>query len=511
MKIFNKQIVRTRFAPSPTGYLHIGSARTALFNYLFARKNRGVFILRIEDTDKERSKPEFEKDIIESLKWLGIEWEEFYKQSERIKIYKKYLEKLLKEKKAYHCFCEPEELEAKKQEQMSRGEPPHYNGKCANLSEEEVKKNLEKGKKSVIRLKMPAKKIEINDIVRGKIEFDAGLIGDIVIAKDIENPLYNFSVVIDDYEMKITHILRGDDLLSNTPKQIVLQEALDIPKPQYCHLPMILASDKTKLSKRHGAISVQEYKEQGYLPEAITNMIAFMGWNPDSNKEIYSMQELIKDFSLEKIQKSGAIFNVEKLDYLNGFYIRRKTIDRLTKLCLPYLVKAGLITPIFGEQERFQEFIECFEKEIIEKDFIVQNTKEKISFEYLKKIVHLYRERLKKLSEIPELTDFFFKEKLQYNKELLKWRGMENREVLKSLDRLIDILSKIEKTKWSQKNLENTLLKEAEKEKDKGYLLWPLRVAISGKEHSAGPFEIAAILGKEKTLNRLKEAKAIIS
>lgn len=473
MNLFSKKVIRTRFAPSPTGYLHIGSARTALFNYLFAKKNGGVFILRIEDTDKERSKPEFERDIIESLKWLGMEWQEFYRQSERINIYKKYLEKLLKEKKSYYCFCQPEELEAKKQEQLSRGEPPHYNGKCSNLSEKEVKENFKKGKRAVIRLKVPAKKIEINDIVRGKIEFDTGLIGDIVIAKDLENPLYNFTVVVDDYEMKISHIIRGDDLLSNTPKQIILQEALDIPRPEYCHLPMILAQDKTKLSKRHGTVSVLEYKQQGYLPEAIVNMIAFMGWNPGTNKEIYSIKELIKDFSLEKIQKSGAIFNIQKLNFINGYYIRKKSVRELAELCQPFLPPANL-------------------KEI-------------------EKIVAIYQERLKKLSEIAELTDFFFKEKLLYEKELLRWKKMGDREIFLSIDKLIDILSKIEDSRWTEKNLEKVLLKEAEKEKDRGYLLWPLRVALTGKEHSAGPFEISAILGKEKTLNRLKEAKAKIS
>lgn len=473
MKLFSNKKIRTRFAPSPTGLLHIGVARTALFNYLFAQKNNGVFVLRIEDTDKERSKPEFETDITNSLEWLGTKWDEFYKQSERKEIYKKYLEKLLKEKKSYFCFCSSEELEAQKQEQESRGAAPKYSGKCKNLSEKEVRENINQGKKAVIRLKVPEKKVIVNDLVRGKIEFDTGLIGDIVIAKDLETPLYNFSVVVDDFEMKITHIFRGEDILPNTPKQIIVQEALGIKTPKYGHLPMILAPDKSKLSKRHGAVSVTDYKNQGYLPEAILNMIAFLGWNPGTEKEIYSMKELIKDFSVEKIQKSGAVFNIQKLDYLNGYYVRKKSIKELAELCKPYLPEADI-------------------KEI-------------------EKIIPLYQERIKKLSEITELTDFLFKEKLQYDKELLRWKKMGDREVSDSIDKLLNILSKIEKRDWTQKNIENDLQEAARKESDRGILLWPLRVALTGKKQSAGPFEIAAVLGREKTIKRLEEAKEIFN
>ena len=467
--------IRTRFAPSPTGFLHIGSARTALFNYLFAQKNQGRFILRLEDTDVERSKPKFEKDIIENLKWLGIEWNEGpYKQSERGDIYAKYLEKLIKEGKAYYCFCSEEELEAKRQEKMSRGEPARYNGKCAKLSKKEVEKKLEEGKKFIIRFKVPAKKISFNDIVRGKIEFDAGLIGDISIAKDLSAPLYNFAVVVDDFEMEISHVIRGEDLLPNTPVQIILQEALGFPRPQYSHLPLIFGPDRTKLSKRHGAVSVAEYKKQGYLSETLINFLAFLGWNPGTEREIFSLSSLIKEFSMEKVQKGGAIFNIKRLDFLNGFYIRQKSLDRLTELCLPY-----------------------FEGKTVDKN-------------YLKRIIAIYQERLKKLSEIVELTDFFFKEKLDYDKKLLQWKEMNQRELSSSLEKLIEILSKIEPEDWTKENLERVLLLEAEKVGDRGYLLWPLRVALTGKEASAGPFEIAEILNKEKTLKRLKEAKNLL-
>jgi len=345
--------VRTRFAPSPTGLLHIGSARTCLFNFLFSRKHQGRFILRIEDTDKERSKPKYEKDIIDSLKWLGIEWDEGpdiggdygpYRQSKRLKIYAKYLKKLLSEKKAYLCFCSQEDLEARRQYLMSIGQAPIYNGKCAQLSEEEVKKNLAEGKKSVIRFRTPLKKIIFEDLVRGKIEFDTSLIGDFVIAKDLNSPLYNFACTVDDFEMKISHVIRGEDHISNTPKQILLQEALGFPTPKYAHLPLVLALDKTKLSKRHGAVALSDYIKMGYLPEALVNFLAFLGWNPGTEREIYSMASLIKEFSLERVKRGGAVFNIKRLDFLNGFYIRQKPIEELTRRCIPYLIEAGLIT-----------------------------------------------------------------------------------------------------------------------------------------------------------------------
>jgi nondiscriminating glutamyl-tRNA synthetase len=406
--------IRTRFAPSPTGNLHIGSARTALFNYLFAKQNKGKFILRIEYTDKERSKKEFEEDIVENLQWLGLEWDEEYRQSQRTKVYEKYLKKLLKEKRAYYCFCTKEELEDMKQEQMSRGEAPKYSGKCRNLSEKEIENNLKQGKNYIIRFKVEPKKIKFNDLIRQEVEFDTGLIGDIAIAKDEKTPLYNFSVVVDDNEMKISHVIRGEDLLPNTPKQILLQEALDFTRPEYAHLPLILGPDKSKMSKRHGATSIKEYAEQGYLAEAVINFLAFLGWNPGDEREIFSLASLKKEFSLEKIQKRGAIFNIKRLDYLNGFYIRRKPLEELTELCIPFLIKAGLITPVFKEDR----YPATFGGSFISSKFILEN-REEIDFEYIKKVVFISQERLKILSEIEELTDFFFKEELDYKKDLL--------------------------------------------------------------------------------------------
>ena len=492
--------VRTRIAPSPTGFLHIGLARTALFNYLFAKKYQGSFVLRIEDTDLERSSPEFEKDIIESLKWLGIEWSEGpdigglygpYRQKERLNIYAKYLEKLLAENKAYYCFCSEEELEAQRQYQMSIGETPRYTGKCANLDKELVQKYLAEGKPSVIRFRVIPKKLHFDDLIRGRVEFDTELMGDIVIAKNLETPLYNFAVVIDDFEMKISHVIRGEDHISNTPKQILMQEALGLSQPIYGHLPLVLGPDRTKLSKRHAAVSVSEYRKEGYLAESLINFMAFMGWNPGDEREIYSMNSLIKEFSIEKVQKSGAIFNIKRLDYLNGFYIRQKSIERLTELCLPYLREKGLIGYDYNPEE-------------------------------VKKIIAVHQERLKKLSEITELADFFFKDPssakgkeesksfFAYDKNLLKWGEMEEKEIKNSLEKSEKILSKIKSEDWNKENLQNALLPEAEKMGDRGKLLWPLRVALTGKTASAGPFDVADILGKEKTIKRIKEAKDLV-
>jgi glutamyl-tRNA synthetase len=532
--------LRVRFAPSPTGFLHIGSARTALFNYLFAKKHQGKVILRIEDTDIERSKKEFELDIIENLKWLGINWDEGpvivspkgetrefpisnfqfpknnnqkyignygpYRQSERRETYRKYLEKLLEENKAYYCFCQEEEIEAKKQEQISRGLPPHYNGKCAKLPPEEIEKKLAEKKSAVIRFKVPAGKISFVDMIRGKIEFDTGLFGDTIIAKNLNSPLYNFAAAVDDFEMEITHVIRGEDHLSNTPKQILLQEALGFTRPVYAHLPLILGPDKSKLSKRHGAMAVSEYKKLGYLPEALINFLAFLGWNPGTEREIYQLSSLIKDFSVEKIQKSGAVFNIKRLDYLNGFYIRQKSLEKLAELCSPYFIEKGLLKPIIVSEQ----YPPAYGGINISQIFEIAETKEKIDFNYLKKIIALYQERLKKISEITDFTDFFFKDRLDYPKELLFWKEASEEKTKQVFDKLLEVLLKINKTDWNKQNIENILMLETEKSGDRGALLWPLRAALTGKKASAGPFEIAEILGKEKTLKRIKEARELL-
>jgi nondiscriminating glutamyl-tRNA synthetase len=511
--------VRVRFAPSPTGPLHIGGARTALFNYLFARKYHGSFILRIEDTDLERSEKKFEEEIMESLKWLGIEWDEGpdvggdfgpYRQSERKEIYRKYLEKLLKEDKAYFCFCKKEELEAQRQYFLSIGEPPRYNGKCKSLSKEEVEKKLKEGEPFVVRFKVVPKKIVFEDLIRGEIEFDTSLIGDFVIAKGFDSFLYNFTCVVDDFEMKITHVIRGEDHLPNTPKQILLQEALEFKIPKYAHLPLILGADKSKLSKRHGAVSILDFKKLGYLPEALVNFIAFLGWSPKSEKQIFNLSSLVKEFSLERVQKSGAIFNIQKLDFLNNFYIRQKTSKELTELCLPFLIESGFLE-ITIKEEKNPPVIGA--TEILPK-FIVKETGEILEWEKLEKICLLFQERMKKLSEISNLADFFFKKELIFDKELLKWKNQTEEEVKKALFAVKDALCKIEEKNWTKEKILEVLMEKAQKFSieikrepgDRGYLFWPFRVALTGKEASPPPQEIAEILGKKETLKRIENA-----
>jgi len=473
--LFKKEKIRTRFAPSPTGPFHVGSIRTALFNFLFAKKFGGKFILRIEDTDLERSKPEYENEIMGGLKWLSIHWNEGpYRQSERLDIYAKYLKELLNNGDAFYCFHSKEFLE------KEAGLAHHCEFKKLPL--EDLGKRLKK-ESAIIRFKTPPDlEIAFIDLIRGEIRFNSDTLGgDFSLAKaespDKFLPLYNFAVVIDDFEMNITHVIRGEDHISNTPKQILIQQALKLPMPKYAHLPLILGSDKSKLSKRHGAVSVDEYREMGYLPEALINFIAFLGWNPGTDKEVFSLEELIREFDLNKVQKSGAIFNVEKLDWLDGCYLRQLSLDELTKRAVPFLERENLIDE--GHYD----------------------------FEYIKKILALEQPRLKKLGEIGERVSYFFKIP-EYKPELLVWRDMLFKDVFASLKVSLNTIFQISDVDFNQKNLEKILLKEAEraKNKDKGRLLWPLRVALTGLEASPGPFEILEILGKNESIKRIEAA-----
>ncbi|MFA5080687.1 MAG: glutamate--tRNA ligase [Candidatus Paceibacterota bacterium] len=505
--------IKTRFAPSPTGPIHIGSIRTALFNYLLSRKLGGLFVLRIEDTDKERSKAEWEHMLLKSMLWLGFNWDEGpvmtegqesmfdngnysiryigengpYRQSERTEIYKKYLQKMIDEGHAYYCFCTKEEVEAQKSYLMSIGESPVYKGNCRNITKEDAVERIKQGKKCVIRFKTPEQqKIVFEDMIKGKIEFDSETLGDFVIAKDLETPLYNFTCVVDDYEMEITHVIRGEDHVSNTPKQIIMFNALGVKPPIFAHIPLILGQGKKKLSKRDAETSLDEYYKEGYLPEAIINFVAFLGWNPGTEKEIYSMRELIEDFSIEKIQKSGAIFNPEKLDWINGLYIRKKSLKELAELCIPFLIEANLIKKHTAEAYLSTDIEEIIPEFKIEKS------------------VALYQERMKKLSEIAEFTDFIFKKEINYEKSLLKWKSMTEEEIISSLEKSMDLIKSI--NDFNKENIEKVFFKEAETMPNRGNLLWPFRVALTGKQSSAGPTEIAELLGKEKCLDRIELA-----
>ncbi len=499
----DKKNVRVRFAPSPTGLFHVGSARTALFNYLYAKKNKGKVILRIEDTDRERSVKEYEEDIMRSIEWLGLGWDEGpFRQSEREEIYKKYVMDLLESKKAYYCFCNKERLEEMRNEQREKKEPPRYDGKCFSLTKEKREEKINKGEQFTIRLKISEEDVvEFDDLIRGPVKFNARDIGgDFVIAKGDFSVLYNFACVIDDYEMQITHVIRGEDHISNTPKQILIQKALDFPSSEFAHIALTLGTDKSKLSKRHGAVSISEYREKGYLPEALVNFIALLGWHPGGENEIYGLGELIEKFSLSDCQKSGAVFDIKKLDYMNGCYIRKMSTEDLAVRCIPYLADAGFIKVGFKENR----YPPAYGGVRPEANYYTTDEGE-IHFPKIVQIVSLYQERIKFLSEVKDLLDYFFKDELEFEKELLFWKDAGEGETEKNIDKCIEIVSSIEK--WEKVAIEEVFLHEANKEKDRGRLLWPLRVALTGKKASAGPFDVAWVLGPEKTLKRLKMAK----
>ncbi len=492
--------IRVRMAPSPTGSLHIGTARTTLFVWLFARSHGGTFILRIEDTDKERSKKEYEKNILDGLCWLGLDWDEGpdiggefgpYRQSERTTHYKKALQKLLKNDKAYYCFCSKETLEAQKQDVEARGEIWKYPGTCRSLSKDEVSANLKQKKPSVIRIRMPNKKVSFKDLIKGESTFDLSLFGDIVIAKGLDEPLYNFAVVVDDHEMKISHVIRGEDHYSNTPKQMVIYEALGWKPPLFAHLPLILGQDKSKLSKRHGATtSIDDYREQGYLPEAMINFIVLLGWHPSGDREIFSLNDLQQEFTLERIQKTGATFNPQKLDWLNNHYLREKPIQEVVEFLLPFLEKEKIL---FRKPE---SRLTRAEESFINKDG------EQFDRSYLQKAVAAAMEKSKSLSEIIEMSKMFFEEP-EYETNLLIWKEMSAKEVLDIMKKAEKALNLIAAGVFKQENIDVAL--SSLYTNDKGIVLWPMRAALSGGRVSPSPMVIAEILGKSKTMARIKK------
>ncbi len=447
--------------------------------------------MRIEDTNLERSKSEYEKDILESIKWLGLNWDEGveigghympYRQSERLELYADYIKKLLSNGDAFYCFHSKEFLDREYEEQIQNKKNPAHLCEFRKLPSVDAIKRLSK-ENAIVRFKTPIDiEISFNDLIRGEIRFNTNTLGgDFSLAKAISPgeflPLYNFAVVIDDYLMNISHVIRGEDHISNTPKQILIQQALAIPRPKYAHLPLILGSDKSKLSKRHGAVSIDDYREMGYLPQALVNFIALLGWNPGTNQEIFSLEELIKEFNLDKVGKSGAVFNIEKLDWLNGYYIRQLSLDELTEYIVPFLIKYKLI-----EKNNYDP-------------------------KYIKKILVLEQPRLKKLSEIGDRIIYFFRIP-KYDPNLLIWRDMLFKDIIISLKISRDALLKINDEDFILKNLESILLQEAAraKNKDRGRLLWPLRVALTGLETSPSPFEILEILGKKESLKRIEAA-----
>ena len=435
----NIQVV-TRFAPSPTGLLHIGNYRTAVFSYLFALQNKGKFILRIEDTDKARSKKEYEDNVIESLKWLNFKYDKFFRQSERSLIYSKYIEKLIKENKAY-------------------------------ISKEEVKE--EGQREEVIRFRNPNKKVKFTDLIRGDIEFDTTDLGDFIIAKSITEPVFHLVVVVDDFEMGITHVIRGEDHISNTPRHILIQEAIGAPTPYYAHLPLVLSPDRTKLSKRKGALAITEYRDKGFLPEAMINFMAFLGWNPGGDREIFSLEDLIDSFDLSNVQKSGAILNEEKLLWFNKEYIKKLPKEKI-------------------KEEIKKRLPNNMQNEII-----------------LEKITPMVTERINIWSDIDKMLEtgdiqYYFIAP-EYSIEMLVWKkGGTKEEAKENLTSVKEILSNVEEDLCPEKAKE--LLWGLAEKKGMGNVLWPTRVALSGKEKSPDPFTIISILGKVETISRLSRA-----
>jgi glutamyl-tRNA synthetase len=454
----------TRFPPSPTGYLHIGGARTALFNWLFARQRGGKFIVRIEDTDKARSTDEATRGILESLQWLGLDWDEGpYFQSQRYPVYEQFIERLLSSGRAYYCHCMPEELDKKRDVAKSKGLKPRYDGKCRDLG-------LGPAPGSVVRLKSPqAGSTSFKDLVKGPISFDNDELDDLILRRSDGSPTYHMAVVADDVTMGVTHVIRGDDHVNNTPRQILIYEALGEPVPQYAHVPMILGRDRARLSKRHGAASVLAYKDMGYLPQALLNALARLGWSY-GDQEKFSIEELIEKFSLENVGKSAGIFNAEKLLDLNARYIREAESPDVAKALIPFLQKLG--------------FSDLDEEKVCQ-------------------AVDTLKMRSKNLVEMAEGARFYFQEQLSYeekgDKKFLKPNVLELME---------QIRGRLEKTDdFTQKGLESIFSGFLEEKQVRlGKIAQPLRVALTGKTASPGLFEVMEVLGKETVLRRLTDA-----
>lgn len=479
--------LRVRFAPSPTGYLHIGGARTALFNYLFARHNGGKFVLRIEDTDTERTIHDSAEKIMEAFRWLGLKWDEGplvggpadpYYQSQRKDLYKKYAEMLVSKGYAYKCFCTPEEIEEERRKARENKVNYRYSGRCRNLTPEEIEKFEREGRKYAIRFKTPESGVTVvHDLIHGEVPFKNEEISDFIIMKSDGLPTYNFACVIDDWLMGITHVIRADEHLSNTPKQMLMYRALSAPMPKFAHVPMILAPDRTKLSKRHGAQTVEEFRDKGYLPEAIINYLGLLGWTPeDATKEIMTLEEMVKEFDLSRISSSPAIYDVQKLTWMNGYYIRNMDPSQLVTRFIPFAAARGFGT--IDELSRKKE--------------------------WLKKVVSSLQERAKTLEEMAVMSWYFFLEPREYEEKGVR-KFFARPGVSDLLQKGVKELSDI--SDWSAETCEKVVRDLIERENVKsGDLIHPIRLALTGQTTGPGLFEIMDILGKDQTLTRLNKA-----
>lgn len=479
--------VKVRFAPSPTGHLHIGGARTALFNYLFARKNGGIFLVRIEDTDLARSSYESEQVIINDLKWLGIHWDEGidvggkngpYRSTERKDIYKTYIDRLLKEGKAYHCYCTQEELEEERKALEAKGEMIGYSGRCRDLTLEQRAAYEEEGRKPTIRFRVPENQIiKIDDKVRGLVEFESNGVGDFIIVKSDGIPVYNFAVTIDDHLMEITHVIRAEEHLSNTPRQILIYDALGLNKPEFAHVSLILGHDRTKMSKRHGSTWVEQYRDMGYLPEAIVNFLALLGWSPEAEEEFFTIDELISKFSLDRVSKNPAVFDNDKLNWMNSQYIKSAPVERITDLAIPYLRSAGLIGENLDQE----------------------------GYEWVRKIVNSVKEGLQYISQIVEKVGIFFNDEVAPEND-------ETLEVLKGqqVPQLMEVfVKKVNEAQAIDDEFGKGIFKIIQKEtgiKGKN-LFMPIRVMLTGQMHGPEIFEIIPILGRDRILKRIEWVK----
>ncbi|MBY0029583.1 glutamate--tRNA ligase [Priestia aryabhattai] len=477
--------VRVRYAPSPTGHLHIGNARTALFNYLFARNQNGKFIIRIEDTDQKRNIEGGEESQLRYLKWLGIEWDESidvggeygpYRQSERTEIYQKYTEELLEKGLAYHCYCTSEELEKEREEQQANSQMPRYSGKCRNLTAEQRAELEAEGREPSIRFRVPSNtEIKWNDIVKDEVSFESEGIGDFVIVKKDGTPTYNYAVAIDDYLMKMTHVLRGDDHISNTPKQILVYEALGWTPPVFGHMTLIVNENRRKLSKRDESIIqfIEQYKELGYLPEALFNFITMLGWSPVGEEEIFSKEQFIEIFDPARLSKSPALFDTSKLRWMNNQYMKQLDLDEVVALSVPHLVKAGK----------------------------VEETRDAETEQWVRDLVALYQEQMSFGAEIVELTEMFFKKEIDYSEEAKAVLAEEQvPEVLKAF---AEEISSLEEFSADEIKTATKAVQKATGQKGKK-LFMPIRVATTGETHGPELPKAISLLGKETVLARLE-------
>lgn len=474
--------VRVRFAPSPTGELHIGGARTALFNYLFIRRIGGTFVLRIDDTDLERSKEDYIDKLMASMSWLGLDWDEGpYYQSKRLDQYSGEAEKLLTEGKAYRCYCSIDELASGRETAKKENRSYLYPGTCRNLTAEEEKKFLNEGRKPVIRLRIPETGTTlVKDEIRGIVSFENSDLDDFIIIKSNGLPTYNFASVVDDLQLNITHIIRAEEHLSNTPRQQLCAVALGYEMPIFAHVPMILAPDRSKLSKRHGATSVEEFRDQGFLPEALINYITLLGWSPGGDKEIFSLDESIQTFSLQKVNKTAAIYDTAKLTWMNSHYIREYDLDQLAGAALPFFQKKGLIEDKPGKEE----------------------------LDYYKKVLETVRERAKTLVELADASTYFYDDQFTYDQKGVK-KAFTKADVSDLLRHAAQELEALDS--FSGTDAEKTFESLCEKlELSAGRLIQPTRLAITGRMGGPGLFDIMNLLGREKTVERLKSAAEYI-